>query len=223
MMDREQVWPDRASPRYTPTRLIVHEDEAALYPKASQQRKWIKCCGCVTALVLIQVVVVIVLIFTVFRVKDPVIRMNKVTVTRLELINGTTTPKPGVNMSLVADVSVKNPNVASFKYSNTTTMLYYHGTVVGEAYGPPGKSKPRRTMRMNISVDIITERLMSSPYLNEDIKSNLLPMSSFSRIPGRVKMIFIKKHVVVTMNCSMTVNVSSQAIETQKCRRHVRL
>ncbi|TKY45788.1 hypothetical protein E2542_SST30196 [Spatholobus suberectus] len=45
---------------------------------------------------------------------DPVITMNGVKITKLELVN-TITPKPGANMSLIADVSVKNPNVASFR------------------------------------------------------------------------------------------------------------
>lgn len=182
-----------------------------------------KCCGIISALLLLQAIVVIILIFTVFKVKDPIIKMNGVTITKLELINNTI-PKPGVNMSLIANVSVKNPNVASFKYSNTTTTLFYHGGVVGEARGPPGKAKPRRTMQMNITVDIITDRLISNPNLQSDVGSGLLTMSSYSKIPGRVKMLsIINKHVVVKMNCTMTVNISSQAIQDQKCKRKVSL
>ncbi|PON32698.1 Immunoglobulin-like fold containing protein [Parasponia andersonii] len=199
------------------------DDDITAQLKKIRRRKFIKCCGCITALMLIQAVVIIILIFTVFRVKDPVIKMNKITVTQLELANNTT-PKPGTNMSLTADVSVKNPNVASFKYKNTTTTLYYHGMVVGEARGPPGQAKPKRTMRMNITVDIITDRLMSSPNLVADVGSGLLTMSSYSRIPGRVKMLnIIKRHVVVKMNCTMKVNISSQTIQEQKCKRKVNL
>ena len=199
------------------------DDDVAAHLKKIRRRKFIRCCGCIAGLILIQAVVIITLIFTVFRIKDPVIKMNKISVTQLELVNNTT-PKAGTNMSLTADVSVKNPNVASFKYSNTTTTLYYHGTVVGEARGPPGRAKPRRTMRMNITVDIITDRLMSSPNLAAEMGSGLLTMSSYSRIPGRVKMLnIIKRHVVVKMNCTITVNISSQAIQEQKCKRKVNL
>ena len=72
---------------------------------------------------------------------------------KAELINGTT-PKPGSNISLIADVSVKNPNVASFKYRNITTNLYYYGTVVGDARGPTGRAKAHRIMRMNIMLTL---------------------------------------------------------------------
>ncbi|XP_062156580.1 uncharacterized protein LOC133864309 [Alnus glutinosa] len=199
-------------------------DETKLLVQKIRRKRCIKCCGYITALVLILAVVIVILIFTVFRVKDPIIKMNGVTVTRLELINNTTIPKPGVNMSLTADVSVKNPNVASFKYSNTTTTLFYHGTVVGDARGPPGQAKAQRTMQMNITVDIITDRLVSSPNLPADVSSGLLTMSSYSRVPGRVKILgIIKRHVVVKMNCTLTVNISSEAIQEQKCKRKVSL
>ncbi|PON56770.1 Immunoglobulin-like fold containing protein [Trema orientale] len=219
MAEKEQARP-LAPPADRPS---SDDDDVAAQLKKIRRRKFIKCCGCITALMLIQAVVIIILIFTVFRVKDPVIKMNKITVTQLDLVNNTT-PKPGTNMSLTADVSVKNPNVASFKYKNTTTTLYYHGMVVGEARGPPGQAKPKRTMRMNITVDIITDRLLSSPNLAADVGSGLLTMSSYSRIPGRVKMLnIIKRHVVVKMNCTMKVNISSQTIQEQKCKRKVNL
>ncbi|XP_062090551.1 uncharacterized protein LOC133796878 [Humulus lupulus] len=219
MVEREQARPlapaaDRPS---------SDDDDVAAHLKKTRRRKLIKCCCFITAVLLILAVVIIILIFTVFRIKDPVIKMNKITVTRLDLVNNTT-PKAGSNMSLTADVSVKNPNVASFKYSNTTTTLYYHGMVVGEARGPPGRARPRRTMRMNITVDIIMGRIMSSPNLVADVGSGLLAMSSYSRIPGRVKMLnIIKRHVVVMMNCTMTVNISGQTIQEQKCKRKVKL
>ncbi|OMO64387.1 Late embryogenesis abundant protein, LEA-14 [Corchorus capsularis] len=199
------------------------EEEAALHIKKLRRKKCIKCCACISALLIIQAVVIIILIFTVFRVKDPVIKLNGFTITKLELINGTT-PKPGSNISLIADVSVKNPNLASFKYTNTSTTLYYYGTVVGEARGPAGRAKARRTMRMNISVDMITDQILASPNLSGDLSSGTLTMSSYSRIGGRVNIInIIKKHVTVKMNCSMTVNISSQAIQQQKCKRKVDL
>ncbi|XVF33249.1 hypothetical protein REPUB_Repub17cG0152700 [Reevesia pubescens] len=219
MVERDQLRP------LAPASDLPSSDngEAALHQKKIRRNKFIKCCGCISALMIIPAVVIIILIFTVFRVKDPTIKMNGVTVTNLELINGTT-PRPGSNISLIADVSVKNPNVASFKFRNTTTTLYYYGTVVGDARGPAGSAKARRTMRMNITVDIITDRLLASPNLVADVSSGTLTMSSYSRIGGRVNMLnIIKKHVTVTMNCSMTVNISSQAIQEQKCKRKVDL
>ena len=75
---------------------------------------------------------------------------------------------------------------------------------------------------MNITVNIFTDRLMSNPNVRADMGSRLLTMNSYSRIPGKVKMLnIIKKHVVMKMNCTIAINISSQAIQEQKCMRKV--
>ncbi|KAL3829697.1 hypothetical protein ACJIZ3_018499 [Penstemon smallii] len=199
------------------------DEESAAVSTGIRRKRFIKCCGCAAALLLIQAVIIVILIFTLFRVRDPIIRMNGVTVARLDLISGTNTPRPGSNMTLNADVSVKNPNYASFKYQNTTTVLYYRGVVIGEARGPAGRARARRTMRMNVTVDVITDRILSQPDLGSDVNSGLLSMSTFTRVGGRVKMLIVNRHVTVTMNCSMTVNITSQGIQHQKCKRTVKL
>ncbi|XP_051132770.1 late embryogenesis abundant protein At1g64065 [Andrographis paniculata] len=197
------------------------DEESAL--TGIRRKRCVKCFTCVAALLLIQAIVIVVLIFTVFKVKDPIIRMNRVTVTKLDLVAGTTTPRPGANMTLIADVSVKNPNYASFRYQNTTTALYYHGSVIGEARGPPGRARARRTMRMNITVDVMTDRVLANSDFASDLTSGLLTMSSYTEVAGRVKMVVVKKHVTVKMNCTVTVNMTTQAIQEQRCKRKVKL
>lgn len=95
---------------------------------------------------------------------------------------------------------------------------------MGEARGPPGRAKARRTLRMNVTIDVITARVISSPDFVTDLGSGLLTMSSFSRVPGQVKILnLIKRHVVVKMNCTTTFNISTQAIKEQSCKRKVKL
>lgn len=220
MGERDQVRPlAPASERQS-----SDEEEAALYLKGDSKRRCIKCCGFITAVLLLQAIVIVVLIFTIFKPKDPVIRLNGVTVDKLELVNGTT-PKPGSNMTLTADVSVKNPNYAAFKYENTSTSLFYHGMLVGEVHSPPGKSKARRTMRMNVTIDFIVDKLLSQPaLLKSDVVSGLLPMTTYTKVGGRVNMMNIfKRHVVVKMNCTVAANITSRTIQDQKCKRKVKL
>ncbi|KAJ4823962.1 hypothetical protein Tsubulata_039218 [Turnera subulata] len=225
MREQEQVWPlapasnsqrsdhlEEATPASAP-------DAGAV--KKPRSRRCMKCWVCMGAIFLILATLILVLIFTVFRTKDPVITMNSITITQLQLVNGTTIPKPGTNISFVADVSVKNPNYASFKYRNTTTSLYYRGRVAGQARSGPGKARARRTVRMNVTVDVVPDKLMSSPNLTADLGSGILPMTTYSRVPGRMKIVFVKKWIVVKLNCSIAFNISRQAIESQKCRRNV--
>ncbi|XP_065864329.1 uncharacterized protein [Euphorbia lathyris] len=220
MVEKEQATPLAPAADRTSS----DDEETAIHLKKKIRRKrCIQCCGCISAVILLLAITVVVLFFTVFRMKEPVIVLNGVTITKLEPMNNTTTiPKPGTNVSVIADVSVKNKNIASFKYGDTTSQLYYDGVLVGEARGPPGKARARRTLRMNVTVDIIADKLIGSPKLRSEVGSGLLSMDSYSKIPGRVKMLnFIKKHVTVKMNCSVTINITSQAIVSQKCKNKV--
>ncbi|XP_059441268.1 uncharacterized protein LOC132173708 [Corylus avellana] len=199
------------------------EDEELSTELKFRQRKYIKCCGCVTAVFLLIAVTLLVLGFTVFHIKDPEVRMNSVTLPQLNLaaFNGTSGQRP--NITLTADVSVKNPNAASFRYTNSTTSVYYRGEMVGEAQIPSGKAKARHTLRMNLTVDIITDKIAVES-LAYDLRSGALAMSSFTKLSGRVKILNIfKKNIVVEMNCTMSYDVSSQSIQKQKCNSHVRV
>ncbi|KAI3719492.1 hypothetical protein L6452_20392 [Arctium lappa] len=222
MVEREQVRP--LAPATGREHGNSEDEETILEKTALHRRKHvIKWCSCIVAVIILLVVVVVILIFTVFKIKEPEIKMNSVMVDSFNLVNGTI-PRPGTNMSFIADISVKNPNFASFRYKNTTTNLYYHGTVIGVARGPPGRSKARRTTRMNITMDIMVDSILGNPNLQSDLGRGLLTMSSYTRVGGRVKILtLINKYVTVRMNCTMKVNITSREIEDQRCRRKVKL
>lgn len=147
--------------------------------------------------------------------------MNDVTIQRLEITNGTL--RSDTNVTLLADVSIKNPNVASFKYGNTTTRVYYNGKEVGQGRAPAGVAKARRTMRMNMTVDIVPGEISVVPGFREEVESLKLTVSTYTRIQGKVKILMVKKNVVVELNCSMTYNFASKGIEREDCKQRVSL
>nr|GMD34730.1 Late embryogenesis abundant protein [Ipomoea batatas] len=221
LMERDQIWP-LASGSDRPS---SDDEESHSNTKEIHRKRLIrKCCGCAAALLLVAAALIVTLAFTVFKVKNPVITLNGVNIEKLEFVNGTSMPKPGSNMTLRADISVKNLNYASMEYGNTSSSLLYHGTVVGEARGPPGTTRARRTARMNITVGIMTDRIVSQPSLSGDMSKGMLTINSYTRVEGKVKFLkVIKKHLVVKMNCSVSLNVSSRQIQHQECQRRVQL
>ncbi|XP_027337378.1 late embryogenesis abundant protein At1g64065-like [Abrus precatorius] len=199
------------------------DDEEAL---KSKHRRRIKVCGCVTATLLLLVIVIVILIFTVLKVKDPKLTTNEITLTTLDIsINNAIPPQVKVNMSMLVDMSIKNPNAASFKFNeNSTTTIFYHGTSIAAVKIPSGLAKARRTLRMNATVDIMADRLAnSSPDLVKDVRKGEMTMNSYSVIPGRVKVLFVKKHVEIRMNCTLTINISSREVQDMACQRKVKL
>ncbi|KAI3453766.1 hypothetical protein Pfo_010429 [Paulownia fortunei] len=203
-------------------RIDVEETDAfSVEFMAGHHRKCIKCCGCSVAILLIIAMVILVLMFTVFRVKDPILKLNSVNIQGLDRSMDF---GPGLNLTVEADVSIKNPNVASFKFSNTTTNVYYDGSIIGETKTPSGEAKARRTLRMNLSIKLRMDKILKVGRLRSDLGKGLLPISSYTRISGKVKITHvIKRSVVVKMNCTMNVNISSHGIQDQNCRRRVSL
>ncbi|XP_004300836.1 PREDICTED: uncharacterized protein LOC101297936 [Fragaria vesca subsp. vesca] len=213
----EQVKPLAPSSRYSVRSHDLEEDVVASVHLKLTQRKYVHCCGLASAMFLILAVIAIVLGFTVFHVKGPKITMNGVTITNGSLTNGS-------NITIMVDVSIKNPNVASFRYENTSTLVYFNGTEVGEGRSPAGVAKARRTMRMNVTVDIVPAKILAVPEFNKESKAGALTFTSFTSAHGKVKVAMVKKNVVVELNCTMVYNLASGGIQAgDKCRRRVRL
>ncbi|XP_022146047.1 uncharacterized protein LOC111015350 [Momordica charantia] len=214
MAEKEQVKPLAAFP---PGQSRSDDDDRFLLSPAKlrlQTHKYIKCCGCFAALLLILAVVGIVLSFTVLHIKNPNIE--------IDTLSFSNSGSDG-EMIIVASVSVKNPNVASFKYSKTTTKIYYGGKVIGEGETPAGEAKAKETMKMNVTVAIGLEKIDDVSSLMKDLNSgSSLNINSYTKIPGRVKILgFIKKNLLVRMNCSMTYNTRSQTIQGENCNQPV--
>ncbi|XP_022882247.1 uncharacterized protein LOC111399213 [Olea europaea var. sylvestris] len=203
----------------------INEDEdISMEFRHHHHRKCITCCGCITAIFLTIVMIMLVLMLTVFHVKDPVIKMKNVKIQGFDALARPNNLGQAVNLTVEADVSVKNPNVASFKFSNTTLSLYYDGNVIGEARIAAGEARGRRTVDKNFRIDVMEGKILILPRLKSDLASGVLSVSTYTKISGKVKIInIIKKHVVVQMNCTMTVNTSSLAIQDQNCKRKTSL
>ncbi|KAB1211949.1 hypothetical protein CJ030_MR5G023743 [Morella rubra] len=164
------------------------------------------------------------------------IKMNSLALQKVDLVNGSLAED--ANITVVADVSVKNPNVVSFTYDNSTSTISYHGTVVGETRIPSGKAKAKHTvqsrqvhvhvetkktkvhaqvvihtLRMNMTIHIVADKVLAVPGLSSDWTSRALTLNSYTKLSGRVKILnIIKRNVVSETNRTIHYNVTSGAI-----------
>lgn len=182
--------------------------------KAAEIRRMKRWC-CIGALLLIVTVVGLTLAFTVFSLKYPIVRVGKLNFDSIEFINGS-------NMTLNVDVLVKNPNLASFRYGNMTTTFFYRGAVVGDLRGPAGWVKAWRTVRFNVTVDIMKDRILSRPGLEADMYSGLVNVSSYTRVCWRMHLLMFEKHMRMKMKCNLGFNITSRAIQHHICKRNIK-
>ncbi|XP_071700303.1 late embryogenesis abundant protein At1g64065-like [Rutidosis leptorrhynchoides] len=169
--------------------------------------------------VIIIAVILLVLGFTIFHVKNPKIKMNSVTIKGLDQLNSTS--QMMTNLTVVADVSLKNTNVAAFKFDKSNSSLVYRDTLIGVGNVPPGVAKARRTIRMNVTFDVMVVGVARNKMFLNDVATGILEVNSSTKINGRVKIMnIIKRHVTLSLNCSIAVNVTSWGIVNQDCKRH---
>ncbi|KAI4315481.1 hypothetical protein L6164_028282 [Bauhinia variegata] len=206
--ERDQVKPLASYSSPSPS-LHIEEDRAISGQLRFRRRRQIQCCGCITAILLILIVTILVLGFTVFNVKEPELTMNGIT-----LVNGTLLGN-NTGITLVADISVKNPNSYSFRYRNSTTTISFDGTAIGEGRIPAGKAKARRTVRLNVTV-----ANLGIPSLLRD--DRVLNISTYTRVDGKVKMLYLfNKRVVVKTNCTVDYNLDTASSQGSNCQTTV--
>ncbi|KAD4384651.1 hypothetical protein R6Q59_011203 [Mikania micrantha] len=211
-----------ATKPYVPVITVDEELSFELRKQHKGFRNRTICCGIITAIVLIISVVMLVLGFTVLHVKNPKIKMNSVTIIGLNQVNSSELLASDANVTVIADVSIKNPNVAAFKFEKPNSSLSYRGSVVGVADVPSGVAKARRTMRLNVTFVVRVAEIAGKQEFVGDLTAGMLPVESYTKIDGRVKILnTVKRKVAVTMNCSISVDVTSQQILSQRCKKHV--
>lgn len=168
------------------------------------------CCGCFATTIVLLGIVALVLALTVFRVKDPILTMNRVTLEGIDGDLGTPSHPVSVNATLTADVSIENPNVASFIFAQSETDFYYAGETVGVAYAPAGEVGAGRTVRMNVTLDVLADRVSPNVNATDLIFGQDYNITSYTEITGRVNVLGIyKRNLDIKMHCSITLEVGA--------------
>ncbi|CAN1334200.1 Late embryogenesis abundant protein At1g64065 [Linum perenne] len=137
-------------------------------------RTWLCLCGCSFTVLLMAAMLFLILLFTAFRINDPVVSLAGIS-------SGSLSTNRTANATIFADVKVRNPNAAAFRFVAGVTTIYLGETVVGEAATPPGKVKARGTVHLRVAVELIGEKLSGAT------RSRLVRMFCITRIPGDVK------------------------------------
>lgn len=180
------------------------------------------CWGWVISGILVVGLIILILGLTVFKAKRPATTVNFVSLKDFHLSVDILRLRVLLNVTLEADLSVTNPNRVAFQYDNSSAVLEYRGQVVGEAPIPAGKIGSRQTLPMNITLTLMADRLLSDSNLYSDVTSGTLPLTTYTRISGYVRILF-KIHVVSYTTCDLHVDVTSRSLTNQTCHYRTRL
>lgn len=163
-------------------------------------------------ILILLVLIIVILAVTVFKPKYAMTTVNAIHLkdvhARLKF------PRLGVdlNVSLVLDVSVKNPNPPSFKYKNSSAYLYDKGSLVGEAEIPQGQISTKEKKHLDVILTILANRLISTSGLYSDVVAGMLLFQTTNRIYGKVKVLNFRHHLVTYSFCDLSIDVWNQTL-----------
>lgn len=190
--------------------------------KRSNRRRNI--CAAVSAVAVIIALVILILALTVFKAKKPVITVNSVNLKDLDVSFDIVRMSALLNMTVDADLSVRNPNRVGVEYTDSSALLGYRGDPVGEAPIPAGRISADSTNDMKIAVTVMADRLLSNPRAFSDLMGGVLPFTAHTKISGKVSILsMFKIHVTSAVSCDINVFISNRTIDDHQCKYETKL
>nr|GMC84167.1 uncharacterized protein LOC109159236 [Ipomoea batatas] len=193
-------------------------------PSTESKRWWRgrNICLIITAVVILLAVIAVVVGVTLFKPKHAVTTFDSVTLRDFDLSIDAPRLAVHVNLTVDARVSVTNPNRLGFKYDSTSVLLRYRGLNIGDAPIFAGEIGARETTSMNVTVTIFGDRLLTSSQFFSDVISGVVPLSTYTRLTGKVHILF-KIRVKSVTTCDLVINIASTTLSKQSCDFHTNI
>ncbi|CAI0554072.1 unnamed protein product [Linum tenue] len=170
----------------------------------TKRRKPLLICSIATATVVaIAILVAITLAFTVFKPRDPTVKIYLVGLRKL----GADDLLSGRNVTTDMVIGISNQNYAGFKFANATSLVTYSDDlVVGEVPVPGGEIRARSDVNVTTSAVLIPAKLMKSKAaLEEALETNALKLKAAVMLYGTSSFCGVKVKTSVYTECHLTV------------------
>ncbi|XP_062074463.1 late embryogenesis abundant protein At1g64065-like [Humulus lupulus] len=210
MAEESQSWP------LAPNRIHHRSDEENPAFKAIRKERSNKCFIYVFATIVALGLVLLVFSLIVLRPKSPDVKIRSVTVKSLHYA---TSPWPSVNATLVAELSIKNPNFGPYSFDASSARILYGGQKIGERRFTKGRTATKGTSRFSVTMDVRSSRLPEGANnMTSDLNNGVFKISSYARISGKVQLIkIINNRKTREMKCSMTLVLKTKRIKDLRC------
>ncbi|KAF4354812.1 hypothetical protein F8388_018016 [Cannabis sativa] len=206
MTEESQSWP------LAPNRIHHRSDEENPAFKAIRKERSNKCFIYVFATIVFLGLILLIFSLIVLRPKSPDVKIRSVTVKTLHYI---TSPFPSVNATLVAEISIENPNFGPYSFDGSSARILYGGQKIGERRFGKGRTETRGRTRVRLTMDIRSSRLPEGANnLNSDLNNGVLKISSYAKITGKVELIkIINNRKTSEMKCDMNLVLKTKRIK----------
>ncbi|KAL3521579.1 hypothetical protein ACH5RR_019728 [Cinchona calisaya] len=182
-----------------------------------RKKKRMKCLAYVAAFAVFQTAIILIFVLTIMKVRTPKFRVRSANVESFEVDRAAN--NPSFNLTMNAELGVKNANFGNYKFQNSTIVFYYGDVSVGEAVIRKTKAGWRSTKKLNVVVNLSSNVVPSNSQLGNDLNSGVLTLHSRSTLNGKVELLFIfKKKKSIKMDCTLTIAVTDKNVRGISCK-----
>ncbi|KAL3636742.1 hypothetical protein CASFOL_019041 [Castilleja foliolosa] len=179
-------------------------------------------CLYISAAAVTLAVIVLTIGFTILKPKNPITTVDSISISDLHFKINLPKLRPQINLTLDANVTVKNPNLAGFKYDKTSAVLRYRGNDVGEILIPAGNIPGSRARRFDLRLALMADRILAISDLSSDAVSGTLPLQVYLSILGKVRLL-VSVRVIAAAACDFEVHLIRRSVVNQTCRYKTKL
>ncbi|XP_073130459.1 uncharacterized protein [Henckelia pumila] len=173
-----------------------------------------KCFVYILSLIVLLSIVFLIFGLVVLRITAPTIRLSSVTINNVSY--NSSREVASLNMSVVAEIRVQNKNFGPFNFGEGSTAFLYGNTTIGVANIHGGRVGSRRHEGISVTMDVVHSNIIAN--FSEDFDSGSLKVMGFAELRGEIHVMnIINRRRTAVMNCSMDLNLTSQAVRNLLC------
>ncbi|KAL1195909.1 Late embryogenesis abundant protein [Cardamine amara subsp. amara] len=174
-------------------------------------------------LILLIFIVFLILGFTIFKPKRLITTFDSITVEHLQSSLDPVSVRFILNLTLHVNLSLKNPNHVGFSYDSSSALLNYKGQLIGEAPLPANRVGPEETQPINLTLTLMADRLLSESQLFNDLMVGVIPLNTFVKVSGKVRVLKIfKLKVQSSSSCDLAISVLNRNVTSQNCTSQIK-
>ena len=189
--------------------------------KAKQEQRSNKCFVFTLATFVFLCAITLCFASLVLRVKKPLLQLESVSVNHMNYTTSSpSSQSPPFNLTMVAHISVQNPNLGRFDYKNSTLKVLYGDFIVGDIEFQGGRVKGREDKGINVSLNLRWDDkvLLSYGNLSNGINSGAFNLTAYTKLTGFVHLIkFLGKKKSTEMSCVIRLNPTSNSVQNLQC------
>ncbi|KAL8064088.1 hypothetical protein ABFX02_01G068800 [Erythranthe guttata] len=166
-----------------------------------------KCLVYILVAVVLQSVAFLVFGLVALRISNPSLRLSSAAVAGLRHDSAS------LNMTVVAGIRLSNPNFGDFEFRGGSAALLYGDATVGVASIYGGRVGRRDKREINVTVEVIGGGGGGGG------GGELVKLRSMAELRGEVRVVkIVKRRRIAFMNCTMDLNLTSQAFQDLSCQ-----